>query len=675
MTEINFERLNKDFDIFSEEINSRLDELIKSGNPIVELDYEGSLFDIYLNNIPEEYNPVFRVNRFFDGSADRHFINRIGNLAMITPNYKLVYLWDFESKTFFESSRKEMLKALKKCKIKNAFLTSFDMVGSGPNKDSKDPRITWTHYKYKTPSEIRCSKHDIGDKLGKLNTQYNVFKRTMKECRLEDLESVIELGKDNSIYRASEFLGSLEKWHELKTKYNKKPSDEFLWFNVIKEGIYICYRNTVIGSLIEDLYNGVDLEKAVKSYESKVAPSNYKRPKALVTARMVEDARAKLEEVGLLESIYRKAAKFTEIPTDKILFTSQESKSLSVFDDLKQDAELTVRKKLDLSKAKEVKFEDFIKLLPKVSKIGLLPNSVVSSSKVVLTNSKNENVPTPFKWDNNFAWSYIESDTADSIVKRVKDAGGVVDGDIRFSLSWDNSDDLDLSFEDIYYRKIYFGNRTELGGRLDVDANFSDIVENPVENIYWGDINHLKDGEYRVAVNNYMQRSERKQGFKLQMEVLGEIVTYSYPDNDLRSVTTMLKITKKGNNIEVTYENPKLIKSNVSGNKFIDIKNVIKSPNTWEGEVIGNEHIIFLADDVEVKFSVRGFYNEQLNSRLEEHRKVTEILGSKLKIDPVEFESPDTVKGYGISTTTSNNVFYLRLTYNDNRQELIKLTK
>lgn len=674
MTKINFEKLNKDFDIFSEEVNSRLDELIKSGNPIVELDYEGSLFEIYLNNIPEEYNPVFRVNRFFDGSADRHFINRIGNLAMITPNYRLVYLWDFESKTFFENSRKEMLKVLKKCKIKNAFLTSFDMVGSGPNKDSKDPRITWTHYKYKTPSEIRCSKHDIGDKLGKLNTQYNVFKRTMKECRLEDLESVIELGKDNSIYRASEFLGSLEKWHELKTKYNKKPSDEFLWFNVIKEGIYICYRNTVIGSLIEDLYNGVDLEKAVKSYESKVAPSNYKRPKALVTARMVEDARAKLEEVGLLESIYRKAAKFTEIPTDKILFTSQESKSLSVFDDLKQDAELTVKKKLDLSKAKEIKFGDFIKLLPKVSKIGLLPNSAVNSSKVVLTNSKNENIPTPFKWDNNFAWSYIESDTADSIVKRVKEAGGVVDGDVRFSLSWDNSDDLDLSFENNYYQKIYFGDKRTLGGRLDVDANFSEIVENPVENIYWSNINHLKDGEYRVSVNNYMLRSERNQGFKLQMEVLGEITTYSYPDNDLRSVTTMLKITKKGNNIDVTYENPKLIKSNVSGNKFIDIKNVIKSPNAWDGETIGNEHIIFLADDVEVKFSVRGFYNEQLNSKLEEHRKVTEILGSKLKIDPVEFESTDTAKGYGISTT-SNNVFYLRLTYNDNRQELIKLTK
>lgn len=674
MTEMNFERLNKDFDIFSEEINSRLDELIKSGNPIVELDYEDSLFEIYLNNIPEEYNPIFRTNRFFDGSADRHFINRIGNLAMITPNYKLVHLWDFESKTFFENSRKEMLKVLKKCKIKNAFLTPHIIVGSNPNKDSKDPRITWTHYVYETPSAVRCRNRDIGDKLGKFRTTYNVFKRTMEECRLEDLESVIELARDKSIYRASEFLGNLEKWHELKTKYDKKPSDEFLWYNVIKDGAYICYRNTVIGSLIDDLYNGVDLEKAVKSYESKVAPSNYKRPKALVTSKMVEDARAKLEEVGLLESIYRKAAKITEIPTDKILFTSQESKSLSVFDDLKQDAELTIKKKLDFEKAREVKFDEFINLLPKVNKIGLLPNHAVNSSKVVLTNSKNENVPTPFKWDNNFTWSYIDSDTADSIVQRVKDAGGVVDGDVRFSLSWDNSDDLDLSFEDKYYQKIYFGNKRALGGRLDVDANFSEIVENPVENIYWRNIDHLKDGEYVVSVNNYMLRSERNQGFKIQMEVLGDIVTYSYPDNDLRSVTIMLKITKKGNNIDVTYENPKLIKHNVSGNKFIDIKKVIKSPNAWDGETTGNEHIIFLADDVEVKFSIRGFYNEQLNSKLEEHRKVTEILGSKLKIDPVEFESPDTVKGYGISTT-SNNVFYLRLTYNDNRQELIKLTK
>lgn len=674
MAEINFERLNKDFDIFSEEINSRINMIIHSGNPIVELDCDGSLFEIYLDNIPEEYNPIFRTNKFFDGSTDRHFINRIGNIAMITPDYKIVNLWDFESKTFFENSRRKMFEVMEKCKIKNTFLTSFDIIGSNPNKDNKDPRITWTHYVYKTSSKIKCKKIDIGDQLGKIKTQHDVFKRTMEECNLEDLESVIELVRDKAIYRASEFLGSLEKWYELKSRYNKKPSDEFLWYNVIKFGGYICYRNTVIGSLIDDLYNGVDLEKAVKSYESKVAPSNYKRPRALVTSKMVEDARAKLEEVGLLESIYRKAAKITEIPTDKILFTSQESKSLSVFDDLKQDAELTVKKKLVFEKAREVKFDEFISLLHKVNKIGLLPNHAVNSSKVVLTNSKNENVPTPFKWDNNFAWSYIDSDTADSIVQRVKDAGGVVDGDIRFSLSWDNRDDLDLSFEDSYYRKIYFGNKTALGGRLDVDANFSEIVENPVENIYWRNIDRLKDGEYVVSVNNYMKRSEEKQGFKIQMEVLGDIVTYSYPDNHLRSNTIMLKIVKKGNNIDVTYENPKLIKHNLSGNKFIDIKNVIKSPNAWDGETIGNEHIIFLADDVEVKFSVRGFYNEQLNSKLEEHRKVTEILGSKLKIDPVEFESPDTAKGYGISTT-SNNVFYLRLTYNDNRQELIKLTK
>ena len=51
------------------------------------------------------------------------------------------------------------------------------------------------------------------------------------------------------------------------------------------------FRNTVIGTLVQDLSAGVDLEVAVKSYETKVAPQNYKRPTALITKAMVESAK------------------------------------------------------------------------------------------------------------------------------------------------------------------------------------------------------------------------------------------------------------------------------------------------------------------------------------------------------------------------------------------------
>ena len=80
----------------------------------------------------------------------------------------------------------------------------------------------------------------------------------------------------------------------------------------------------------------------------------------------------------------------------------------------------------------------------------------------------------------------------------------------------------------------------------------------------------------------------------------------------------------------------------------------------WNGEV-GNKHVFLLTDDVEVDQPVRGFFNEQLSTALASHRKVTEILGTKLKLEASEFDHPDVAKGYGFSSTMDAN-FILRLT-------------
>lgn len=472
----------------------------------------------------------------------------------------------------------------------------------------------------------------------------------------------------------------LVNWRSDKEEYDKINTDEFVWYLAIKgmkDRTLLKYRNSVIGSLITDLYEGKDLESAVKSYESKVAPANYKRPKAIVTTRMVDDAKAKLEELGFLESIYRDPAKITDIPSDKILFTSQETRALSVFDDLKKDANNNINKKVNLKEAKEVSMKDFFEILPNVRKIDLYPNLDVKSSKVVLTKPYYEDSPSPFKWDNGFSWSYTDTDSADSITQRVKNAGGNVDGEVRFSLSWDNTDDLDIILESVYTGgMIYFNRKRAFGGELDIDANFMDIMENPVENIYWNRISDMPDGKYYVRVNNYTKRTNSDQGFKLQTAFLGEVTTYSScPSNDTKHHEVMLTVYKNGRNIDVIDVNERLSKEDISGkHQFIEVKNILKSPNAWGDKVIGNEHVIFLVDDIEVKFHVRGFFNEQLNATLNEHRKVTEVLGNKLKLDPVKFEGNDIAKGYGFSTTSNKN-FYLRLTFENGRKELIKLTK
>ena len=41
------------------------------------------------------------------------------------------------------------------------------------------------------------------------------------------------------------------------------------------------------------------METAVKAFEAKVAPANYKRPTALITAGMIKKAMADIAEMGL----------------------------------------------------------------------------------------------------------------------------------------------------------------------------------------------------------------------------------------------------------------------------------------------------------------------------------------------------------------------------------------
>ena len=663
-----FKRLAEEGKKFRAEVDRQLQLFLKSDNPLVRVDVEGGLFDIYLENIPEDYNPIFRVRRYFDGNYDKNYIRRIGSIAMITPEKELVSLWDFETDTFFKESVNRMSEAVHNGRVTNKFLEKEKIVGHKPNKDTHDPNITWEHFYVELPKEVVDTRY-LEERLGEYLDAFKVLRRTVNEVNIEDLGTVIDLVEDNAIYRGTEFLRPLRDWVNLKKDFDKNPTENYIWYEAIKNKRKRAYRNTVIGSLITDLYDGVELEKAVGSFEAKVAPSNYKRPKSIVTAKMVEEAKQKLEELGLLDSIYRRAAKVTDIPATKILFTSQERKAMSVFDDLTNDANSST-KKVDSDTAREMTITELLVSLPEISKIELLPTFSLTANKVVLTAPLHGEAESIFKWNNKLSWAYINSDTTDAIAQRVKDAGGNIDADFRVSLSWDNRDDLDLKVNN-----IYFGRTKSDGGVLDVDANFCKIVENPVENIYWKDINKMKDGIYRVSVHNYTKRSNDNQGFSIQIATPNSTTVYTYPNNDLRNGwVEFITLVKKGNSITVTNLNDNLKEQSMvkAGDNFINVKHVLLSPNMWDEE-IGNKHILLLTDDVEVDSPVRGFFNEQLNSKLEAHRKVTEILGSKLKISASEFEGDGIAKGYGFSSTLDNN-FILRLTYNNNRKELVHVS-
>ena len=59
-----------------------------------------------------------------------------------------------------------------------------------------------------------------------------------------------------------------------------------------------------------------------------MAPSNYKRPKAIATKAMIEKAEQHIMELGLSESLARRHALTSDLTINNVLFANRKAKDL-----------------------------------------------------------------------------------------------------------------------------------------------------------------------------------------------------------------------------------------------------------------------------------------------------------------------------------------------------------
>jgi len=76
------------------------------------------------------------------------------------------------------------------------------------------------------------------------------------------------------------------------------------------------------------------------------------------------------------------------------------------------------------------------------------------------------------------------------------------------------------------------------------------------------------------------------------------------------------------------------------------------SPNYWDDRTVGNKHFFFMLDGCSNEDKARGFFNEFLTDELTPHRKVFEMVGSKMKTE----ESENQLSGIGFSSTQRNYI-------------------
>ncbi len=637
----------------------------------------------YLTAFPEGTNPVFRERTEHDCSCCRNFIKNIGPVVAIIDG-QLVSVWDIDAAGLAPEYKvvTEYLSAyVKNFPVVSLFRSQEPSYGAENSKELRaDGTVhTWNHFHGKVHAKHASSTP--GAAIGAHTGAVQVFRRGLEELTAEALDTVIDLAESNNLYKGEEFLPAVRSFRAMHTGYQAlSEAEKALFVHSAASTPAARIRNTAIGTLLQDLSEGVDLERAVKSFEDKVSGTNYKRPTALVTPGMIKQAMETIVAEGLEASMVRRHANLADITRNNVLWAdgSAVKQMKGGLEALLMDAVAPKMLVIDASKAEEISIADFMaNIVPQAHSIDLLVKNSQQGNFMSVTAPVHADAPPLFKWDNGFAWSYTGA-VADAIKERVKAAGGSVEGDLCCRLAWEYTDDLDFHMIEPNGHEVYFGNRrtkSPNGGMLDVDANGMDGIRNdPVENIFYADRRKMKNGQYQLLVSNYNRRSNGS-GFEVQIEFDGQLhhIVYTGVVPQGRSRVAVASIEHKDGVFKITQSLPATVGAARSNEKWgvktetlVKVQTIMHSPNHWDGNATGNRHYFFILDGCHNPDPVRGIYNEFLRSDLEKHRKVFEILGDRTKCQPVS----DQLSGVGFSTTKRDAVLVnvtgakLRKSYN-----------
>ena len=661
---------------FKMELQKHFDEMQKKADYLFEVNLDkGELWETYLNSFPAGTNNLYRKRTEHDCSCCRHFIKSIGNAVMIKDN-QMHTIWELNlGDTTYQPVCDALDAFVKSHSVTDIYISKFDKIGTDFNFEEIDGKShQWNHFFLKLPNKyVNTTIRSNEEVRGQYRDTRNVFKRSLDEITMDALDTILELINSNTLYKGEEWKSVLTEFRKYKKEYELLESDEeeelYAWEKSVKAGMAIGrIRNHSIGTLLVNVSEDMDLDLAVKKYEQITAPSNYRRPKAIFTKKMLEDAKKTITELGYMDSLQRRFANLNDITVNNVLFSNKNAarKMLDaddIFGQMEKDAVVSPKK---FSRVEEISAQDFINnVLPTAKEIEAFVENKHEKNFVSMIAPVNPDAKTMFKWKNNgLSWAYTGNITDSDMKANVKAAGGNVEGVLRFSIQWndnqDDNSDLDAHCIEPNGNEIYFSNcrkpsMSKFGGQLDIDIT-QPLTQMPgrpsVENITWGDISKMRPGVYKFFVNQYCARGSK--GFRAEVEFNGEIYSFEYnhPVNgnvDVAEVT----LDENGNfSIKEKLAGNSSISSRdiwgVSTNQFTPISVISYSPNYFdEQEGIGHRHLMFFLKDCINPENPNGFYLEYLDNDLMKHKRVFEALGAKCHVEDTE----DQLSGIGFSMT------------------------
>lgn len=650
---------------------------------------------VYIGAFPEGTDPIY-IDEDYTAhtcSCCFNFIKNMGSIVIIEDG-KLTSVWDVEGLEFpYDVVAKAMHEAVTATPITGTYYTSERKYGAKQTTqmlhDGK--HINWNHFYGQVGSDYFVKNPN--EKMGFLDDKAGVFKRALTEITIESLDTILELIADDNLARGPEFKQAVVKFAAAKGLVADVTPEQltlFTWENC--DSPVASFRNTAIGTLAVDLSEGVEIDIAISKFKKVVSGENYKRPKPIITQRQRDALIKQIDDSGLRPALPRRHATFGDMSANDVLWVDQET-NVQMTDPLADLLDVGVKastKIPTMEGAQEVSHGFFAaSVLPKAVKLQLLLENQHLNHFMSMTAPINADAPKLFHWNNNMAWAY-DGDVAESVLtKRIREAGGRVDGDFRFSHSWNHEGQENQSLMDLHVflpsAKAKLNTNKQQGNprsgidRIGWDARRNQSVDGsqdvdytsaapkgyiPVENISIPSLSKMPDGDYVCKVHNWSLRGITKGGGKAELQLGADVYQYDYPRLGNFEWCDVATVTVKDHAfVDVKHHLPLASGSTVSAEKWglttgelVDVATVVHSPNHWEGAgEKGNKHTFYILKKCSNPDKVRGIFNEFLDSKHNEFRKGFEVLGSASKC---EFAT-EQMSGVGYSHTQRGEMNFI----------------
>jgi len=288
-------------------------DVMNNATHLFQTNAEG-LWEAFINNLPAESRQHYNCRNC------KAFVERYGGLVAVGSHGQTIpVMWpQAESVPLrFQASVRALHRLVTGARIVSPFYSDERTWGTPRNTPEGGPYkgLTWTHIhatpdlKFMRQSLRQTAEQDMAVK----REEYGMLQRALSEHTEQDARTALHLLTSGTLFRAEKCV-EIAKWflslYEIKAKGRNR--DNLIWHAVAGAPVGFCHiRGGMIGTLLEDVTNGLAVETIKARFDEKMNPLKYQRPTAPPSAGTIAQAEKAFEPYAA--SLRRRFAKLSDM--------------------------------------------------------------------------------------------------------------------------------------------------------------------------------------------------------------------------------------------------------------------------------------------------------------------------------------------------------------------------